>query len=305
MTKPVIFISFSGKLGYSIASELKQKLASAAAVTLWPEAEVRAGKSVFEYLTESLTEVSARSDFAVFVLTAEDWDPSGSFPNPNLIFELGFVAAKLGGARTILVIADPRKGNLPSDLAGIMYMTTEPVPEAVAYTAAVIRDRIAGIKPREDRQPVEDYSCFISYSSKDRDFAARLYDDLQKVGVRSWLDTKTIKPGFHWMEELKRAIQAHDKVLIVLSQASVTSSWVKQEVKTALRLERDRQKTVLFPIRLDDAIFNVSGDWIEGLKEKRIGDFSQWHDKVHYRHAFSQLARDLAISASLESGKPS
>ena len=34
--------------------------------------------------------------------------------------------------------------------------------------------------------PIEFYSCFISYSTKDQDFADRLYADLQHQGVRCW-----------------------------------------------------------------------------------------------------------------------
>ncbi|MGQ0445357.1 MAG: toll/interleukin-1 receptor domain-containing protein [Beijerinckiaceae bacterium] len=33
-------------------------------------------------------------------------------------------------------------------------------------------------------QPIQMYSCFISYSSKDQDFAERLHADLQNKGVR-------------------------------------------------------------------------------------------------------------------------
>ena len=34
--------------------------------------------------------------------------------------------------------------------------------------------------------PIEFYSCFISYSSKDEEFAKRLHADLQSNGVRCW-----------------------------------------------------------------------------------------------------------------------
>jgi hypothetical protein len=35
-------------------------------------------------------------------------------------------------------------------------------------------------------QPIEFFSCFISYSSKDQKFADRLHADLQNKGVRCW-----------------------------------------------------------------------------------------------------------------------
>jgi hypothetical protein len=36
--------------------------------------------------------------------------------------------------------------------------------------------------------PIQFYSCFLSYSSKNRDFAERLYADLQAKSVRCWYD---------------------------------------------------------------------------------------------------------------------
>jgi hypothetical protein len=36
------------------------------------------------------------------------------------------------------------------------------------------------------RQAIQHYSCFISYSTKDQEFAERLHADLQNKGVRCW-----------------------------------------------------------------------------------------------------------------------
>jgi hypothetical protein len=41
----------------------------------------------------------------------------------------------------------------------------------------------------------EYYSCFISYSSKDQDFAERLHADLQNKGVRCWFAPEDMKIG--------------------------------------------------------------------------------------------------------------
>ena len=95
-------------------------------------------------------------------------------------------------------------------------------------------------------------------------------------------------------------------MLLILSKASIRSSWVKLEVKNALQLELERKKTILFPIRLDDAVFEVSDiQEIDRLREKHIGDFRHWQDMRSYQRAFSQLVRDLTISASVESERHS
>ncbi len=49
--------------------------------------------------------------------------------------------------------------------------------------------------------PIEYYSIFISHSSLDKDFARKIYRDLQALGVKCWLDEKQILPGDSIMEE--------------------------------------------------------------------------------------------------------
>jgi hypothetical protein len=44
-------------------------------------------------------------------------------------------------------------------------------------------------------QPIQHYSCFISYSSKDDEFARRLHADLQDKGVRCWFAPHDMKIG--------------------------------------------------------------------------------------------------------------
>jgi hypothetical protein len=307
MAKPAVFVS-SSREGLGIALELARQLESTAVVTLWSEAAFHPGKTP----VESLTEVADRSDFAVFVLAADEASitrESRPSPRANVVFELGFLAGRLGLSRTFVVV-DSDKLALPTDLAGVMYiaLSTAESPDiaaAVAPATAVIRQTIADIRPRQER-PIEYNSCFISYSWRDKDFAARLHDDLQDVGVRCWLDAKDMVTGVSISEQIGMAIQVHDKVLLVLSAASVRSEWVGFEVRNALRLERERGKTVLFPIRLDDAVMEQSGVWeLDQLKAKYITDFSDWHDKGRYQRAFSRLVRDLTISASVESTRHS
>jgi hypothetical protein len=306
VTKPSVFIS-SSREDFDVARELGRQLETAAAVTLWSESAFYLGKTV----AESLTEVADRSDFAVFVLTGDDVSTPGQSrwtPRANVVFELGFFAGRLGLSRTFVVVADPAKTALPTDLAGTMYIALSPGESSelgarVAPAAAIIGRAIGQIEKRPDR-PVEYYSCFLSYDWNDKDFAAQLHDDLREVGVSSWLDAKEMQGGDNLKDQIDRAMQEHDKVLVVLSRTSVQSSWVQFEVRKALDLESARRETVLFPIRIDDAVLRVSGiPEIDRLKEKYIVDFSRWQDASYYQRAFSRLVRDLAISASVESGR--
>ena len=137
-------------------------------------------------------------------------------------------------------------------------------------------------------------SCFISYSSKDQQFVEMLYMDLQKIGVRCWFAPEDMKIGDPFRVRIDESVLQHDKLLLVLSEHSVASPWVEQEVETALERERKQGKTVLFPIRLDDAVMKIKTGWPALVRNTRhIGDFTRWRNHDAYQVAFDRLLRDL------------
>jgi hypothetical protein len=52
------------------------------------------------------------------------------------------------------------------------------------------------------------YSCFIRYSTKDRNFAGRLYAGLQNKGVRCWFAPHGVQGGRKLHEQIDEAISA-------------------------------------------------------------------------------------------------
>jgi len=141
---------------------------------------------------------------------------------------------------------------------------------------------------------IDYYSCFISYSGKNQALAERLYADLQSKGVRCWLATEDLKIGDKTRPAIDEAIRTHEKLLLVLSKHSVESQWVEQEVEGALEKERKQNRTILFPIRIDDTVMKSESGWAAYIKRTRnIGDFKKWKDHDSYRKAFDRLLRDL------------
>lgn len=105
--------------------------------------------------------------------------------------------------------------------------------------------------------PIQYYSCLISYSSKDGEFVERLHGDLQSKYVRCWFSPENLKIGDEFPVEIDEAVRLSDKLLLVLSENSIESPWVEEEVEAAFEKERQQKRTVLFPIRLDDAIMTT------------------------------------------------
>ncbi|MBI3941524.1 MAG: toll/interleukin-1 receptor domain-containing protein [Chloroflexi bacterium] len=144
-------------------------------------------------------------------------------------------------------------------------------------------------------QPIQFYSCFISYSSKDQEFAERLHADLQAKQVRVWFAPEDLKTGDRFRERIDESIRVYDKLMVILSENSVGSVWVEKEVVTAMGREEDKRETVLFPIRLDDTVMKSDKYWASEIRHSRhIGDFCQWKDHDSYKKAFDRLMRDLS-----------
>jgi uncharacterized protein YjbI with pentapeptide repeats len=142
------------------------------------------------------------------------------------------------------------------------------------------------------------YTCFISYSSKDQVFADRLHADLQNVGVRCWFAPHDLAIGAKTWDKIDQQIRVRDKLLVVLSKASISSSWVEDEVIAAFSEERTRNSTVLFPIRIDDSVMTSSQPWARKLCDQRnIGDFRRWKTHGAYQKSFSRLLRDLKMGS--------
>lgn len=141
---------------------------------------------------------------------------------------------------------------------------------------------------------IEFYSCFISYSSADQEFAERLHADIQAKGVRCWFAPEDLKIGDRFQERIEESIRVFDKVMIVLSDASVRSRWVEREVNAAWEREEREKRTVLFPIRIDDAVMQAPNPWAADIRRSRqIGDFRCWKDHDVYKKAVERLLRDL------------
>ncbi len=174
-----------------------------------------------------------------------------------------------------------------------IYKSKGNIPEAFLRGAGVPEDFITYMKSLVGKA-IDLYSCFISYSNKDDDFAQRLHADLQQQGVRCWFAPEDLKIGDKFRMRIDESIRLYDKLMVILSENSIRSSWVEEEVEAAVEKEHKQNKLVLFPIRLDDAVMETDQAWAASLRRIRhIGDFCAWKDHDPYQKSFERLLRDL------------
>ena len=184
-----------------------------------------------------------------------------------------------------------------------IFLSKGKIPEPFLRGCGVPDDFITFIKSFTTN-PIEFYSCFISYSTKDEDFADRLYADLQNKGCAAGLLRTTFKAADYFHEQIDEAIRLHDKLLLILSPYSMESEWVKTEIAKARKRELRDKRRVLFPIRL--APFETLRDWecfdadtgkdsAREIREYFIPDFSNWKNRGS-QEAFQRLISDLKAS---------
>jgi hypothetical protein len=159
-------------------------------------------------------------------------------------------------------------------------------------------------------EPIQFYSCFISYSTNNQDFADRLHSKMRDKRLRVWYSPEDIQGGKKLHEQIDEAIRVYDKLLLVLSPESMNSDWVKTEIRRARKAEKREGRRKLFPVRIVDfeAIrewecfdADVGKDLGAEIREYFIPDFSNWKDHDSFEAAFARLLRDLKSDESIGS----
>lgn len=81
---------------------------------------------------------------------------------------------------------------------------------------------------------VENKVAFLSYAHEDREFAEKTAIELRKAGIDVWMDKWEINVGDSIIQKIFReGLSNCDVFLIIVSCASVDSTWVKEEIDAA------------------------------------------------------------------------
>jgi hypothetical protein len=106
-----------------------------------------------------------------------------------------------------------------------------------------------------DRTPVflnRGPMVFISHSSKDKAVARRLAADLQAQYFDVWLDERRILIGDSIHQKIEEGLEQCDYLVLLLSEDSLQSRWVTEEINAIRTREKNTESIVLLPAVLDD-----------------------------------------------------
>lgn len=114
----------------------------------------------------------------------------------------------------------------------------------------------------------DDWDVFLCHASEDKHEIARpLYAHLESCGIRCWLDEAEIAWGESLLSKIQEGISRSRFVLIILSPTFLQKPWSQKELRSALTLEVESERSIVLPLLVGDSQILLSS--LPFLKEKR------------------------------------
>ena len=126
-------------------------------------------------------------------------------------------------------------------------------------------------------------TLFLSYARADESFARRIASALKHAGYIVWWDA-LIEGGAAFARSIAEALESADAVMVLWSQTSVESDWVKDEAA------QGRERHRLIPLSLDGTLPPL------GFRQYQMIDLTHWHGR---RNSYQFAAIERAIASAL------
>ena len=116
---------------------------------------------------------------------------------------------------------------------------------------------------KKDEGEKKEFDIFISYASPNFDTALEIRDYFEENGLECWMAPRNITPGRNWTEDIMLGIIASKILVLVFSEHSKKSKYVRSELQNAMKYN----KTIL--------TYNTDITIPKGEMEQLIGS-RQW-----------------------------
>jgi DNA-binding response OmpR family regulator len=160
--------------------------------------------------------------------------------------------------------------------------------DALGQLARVFQRTAREVAAREQRlraQLRDARYVFMSYASVDRERVFPIVEQLERVGIRVWLDQQKIAGGQNYGIQIVQSIRGCAAMLIACSKAAMESRNVKQEIQLAWKYQRP-----YVPLFLEVTAFpDDMAYWLEGWQWVEIGAAPPEHWLPAVQRALAQI----------------
>jgi hypothetical protein len=123
---------------------------------------------------------------------------------------------------------------------------------------------------------------FLSYTSADKALADEVVRELESGGLRIWYAPRDVRPGIDYSEQIQKAIETAMAFVVVISEASNQSDFVRAETEMAFSRRRP-----IFPVRASPiapasglALFLQLRHWTDLFGPARQDHLHRLHDEL-------------------------
>jgi TolB-like protein len=136
-------------------------------------------------------------------------------------------------------------------------------------------------------------SVFLSYSRADLERARPVFALLESAGLDVWWDGR-LEGGENYLATTEKALETADCVLVLWSQTSIASHWVRDEA------QRGRERGCLIPLSLDGSMAPL------GFRQFQLLDISGWsgHPAAAEAGRILSAVKGMTVDTA-DSGRPS
>lgn len=138
---------------------------------------------------------------------------------------------------------------------------------------------------------------FISHSSRDRDWAYRLINDLEKRGVACWISSRDIEPGADYQKSIVDALEAAPAMVLLFSDHANNSKEIPREMAIA-----SVKSKPMIPVRIEDVVPRNALEY--SLTNAQFLDLFANYEETMARLAESLLRQIAASKLNVSSAKP-
>ena len=116
---------------------------------------------------------------------------------------------------------------------------------------------------------------FISHNHKDKEVARKLSTDLIKAGHSVWIDEQEILIGDSIINRISEGLLKVDYVIVLLSNNSLNSVWVKKEIDISLNYELERKNVFILPVLIENVNIPpfLQGKYYANITDKSYYEF--------------------------------